>query len=42
MTERKLTNAIAQAATSADRDAIIRDSELPGFHLKITPKGCKA
>ena len=40
-TRLKLTKRAVDALTSADKDRVVFDADLPGFGLKITPSGRK-
>src|SRR4051794_37122485 len=39
MTSARLTKTLVEQTMPFDRDVLIHDSELKGFHLKITPRG---
>ena len=37
----KLTKRSVEALAPADRDVLVWDAEVPGFGVKVTPRGCK-
>ena len=39
MTAVRITKTVVEQTKPADKDALVHDSELKGFHLKVTPQG---
>ena len=39
MTAARITKTVVEQTTPADKDVLVHDSELKGFHLKVTPQG---